>query len=146
MEIISPSSSSNNNSPVLATFLVVLVVLLASSRPASSQNQQSFTINPGGAAAARPGGGKGGGGGGGPGSFSDFLTQNVQHYVLSEQKYAGKVKALDAELSAAEAGAARYVVSGDGKGKFRTITEAIKAVPEYNKKRVILDIRPGTYK
>lgn len=138
MEIISPSSSSNNNSPVLATFLVVLVVLLASSRPASSQNQQSFTIN--------PGGGKGGGGGGGPGSFSDFLTQNVQHYVLSEQKYAGKVKALDAELSAAEAGAARYVVSGDGKGKFRTITEAIKAVPEYNKKRVILDIRPGTYK
>lgn len=70
----------------------------------------------------------------------------MQHYVLSEQKYAGKVKALDAELSAAEAGAARYVVSGDGKGKFRTITEAIKAVPEYNKKRVILDIRPGTYK
>lgn len=147
MEIITPSSSSNNNSPVLATFLVVLVVLLASLRPASSQNQQStFTINPGGAAAAaaRPGGGKGGGGG--PGSFSDFVTQNVQHYVLSEQKYAGKVKALDAELSAAEAGAARYVVSGDGKGKFRTITDAIKAVPEYNKKRVILDIRPGTYK
>uniref|UniRef100_A0A0E0BU47 Pectinesterase n=1 Tax=Oryza glumipatula TaxID=40148 RepID=A0A0E0BU47_9ORYZ len=137
MEIITPSSSSNNNSPVLATFLVVLVVLLASLRPASSQNQQStFTINPGGAAAAaaRPGGGKGGGGGGGggggPGSFSDFVTQNVQHYVLSEQKYAGKVKALDAELSAAEAGAARYVVSGDGKGKFRTITDAIKAVPE----------------
>lgn len=129
---------------------MVLVVLLASLRPASSQNQQStFTINPGGAAAAavRPGGGKGGGGGGGgPGSFSDFVTQNVQHYVLSEQKYAGKVKALDAELSAAEAGAARYVVSGDGKGKFRTITDAIKAVPEYNKKRVILDIRPGTYK
>uniref|UniRef100_A0A0E0FDA9 Pectinesterase n=1 Tax=Oryza meridionalis TaxID=40149 RepID=A0A0E0FDA9_9ORYZ len=148
MEIISPSSSSNNNSPVLATFLVVLVVLLASSRPASSQNQQStFTINPGGAAAARPDGGKGGGGGGGgPGSFSDFVAQNVQHYVLSERKYAGKVKALDAELSAAEAAAERYVVSGDGKGKFRTITDAIKAVPEYNKKRVILDIRPGTYK
>uniref|UniRef100_A0A0E0MNM6 Pectinesterase n=1 Tax=Oryza punctata TaxID=4537 RepID=A0A0E0MNM6_ORYPU len=145
MEII---SSNSNNSPVLATFLVVLVMFLASSRPASSQNQQStFTINPGGGATAatRPGG-KAAAGDGGAGSFSDFIAQNVQHYVLSERKYAGKVKTLDAELSAAEAGAARYVVSADGNGKFRTITDAIKAVPEYNKKRVILDIRPGTYR
>ena len=73
-------------------------------------------------------------------------------YAVNKQIYAAKVKngtgvsAVDAELSAAEAGAVRWVVSPDGKGKFRTINEAVKAVPEKNKKRVILDIRPGTYK
>ncbi|XP_015698527.2 putative pectinesterase 63 [Oryza brachyantha] len=132
-------SSSNNYSPVLAVF-VVLVVLLASPWPASSQNQQNtFTVNP---AAARNKAASSGA----AGSFSEFITENVQHYVLSERKYASKAKALDAELSAAEAGAARYVVSADGKGRFKTVGDAVRAVPEKNKKRVILDIRPGTYK
>ncbi|KAF0887573.1 hypothetical protein E2562_002292 [Oryza meyeriana var. granulata] len=134
-------SSSSNGSHVLGIF-VVLVVFLASSRPASSQNQQaSFAVNAGGAAASKPSSGDAA-----TGSFGEFITENVQHYVLSERKYAGKAKALDAEMSAAEAGAVRYVVSPDGKGKFRTIADAVKAVPEKNKKRVILDIRPGTYK
>lgn len=91
-------------------------------------------------------------GGGGDGSFVEFIAENVQSYNVNKAIYAAKVKngtggkAVDAELSAAEAGAVRYVVSADGKGKFRTISDAIKAVPEKNKKRVILDIRPGTYK
>uniref|UniRef100_J3NE79 Pectinesterase n=1 Tax=Oryza brachyantha TaxID=4533 RepID=J3NE79_ORYBR len=113
---------------------VVLVVLLASPWPASSQNQQNtFTVNP---AAARNKAASSGA----AGSFSEFITENVQHYVLSERKYASKAKALDAELSAAEGGA------GGDEGRFKTVGDAVRAVPEKNKKRVILDIRPGTYK
>ena len=93
-------------------------------------------------------------GSGGSGSFGEFIAENVESYAVNKQIYAAKlatkngtgVSAVDAELSAAEAGAVRWVVSPDGKGKFRTISEAVKAVPEKNKKRVILDIRPGTYK
>ncbi|KAL6847382.1 hypothetical protein ACP4OV_023235 [Aristida adscensionis] len=93
-----------------------------------------------------------GSGGGGGGSFGDFIAQNVQRYVMNERIYAQKVKsgaggkAVDADLSAAEAGTVRYVVSPDGTGRFRSINKALMAVPEKNNRRVILDLRPGTYK
>uniref|UniRef100_A0A0D9Y0F6 Pectinesterase n=1 Tax=Leersia perrieri TaxID=77586 RepID=A0A0D9Y0F6_9ORYZ len=139
------TSSRSNNSPVILATISVLALLISSSpRPASSQNQQAtFAINPGAAADAA---GNKASPDAGDGSFGEFITENVQHYALSEKKYAGKEKGVDGELSAAEAGAARFVVSADGKGKFKTISDAVKAVPEKNKKRVILDIRPGTYK
>ncbi|CAL4891667.1 unnamed protein product [Urochloa decumbens] len=147
---------------------VLAVLVIASFSVASSSPQQAtFAVH---TPAKKPslggGGGQqtsfviGGGGGGndklppgsaGAGSFGEFIAENVESYNVNRQIYAAKVKngtggKLDAELSAAEAGAVRYVVSPDGKGKFRTITDAIKAVPDKNKKRVILDIRPGTYK
>ncbi|CAL5093038.1 unnamed protein product [Urochloa decumbens] len=149
---------------------VLSVLVIASFSVASSSPQQAtFAVH---TPAKKPslggggGGGQqasfviGGGGGGndklppgsaGAGSFGEFIAENVESYNVNRQIYAAKVKngtggKLDAELSAAEAGAVRYVVSPDGKGKFRTITDAIKAVPDKNKKRVILDIRPGTYK
>ncbi|KAM3254811.1 hypothetical protein ACQJBY_048339 [Aegilops geniculata] len=128
--------------------IAVLVLILASISPASSQQQVSFNI--GGGAAKKPSSGGGAGAGGGD-SFDQFITKNVEHFAVTEQIYASKAKAsggkvLDAELAAAEAGTVRYVVSPDGKGNFKTITDAIKAVPEKNKKRTILDIKPGTYK
>ncbi|OEL16263.1 Pectinesterase QRT1 [Dichanthelium oligosanthes] len=152
---------------VLALLLAWFVSAASSSPPSSNHVQQaSFAVNTAGKQPSPSGGGGsqasfivGGNDGGklppgsaGSGSFGEFIVENVQSYNVNKQIYAAKVKngtggkAVDAELSAAEAGAVRYVVSPDGKGKFRTITEAIKAVPEKNKKRVILDIRPGTYK
>ncbi|KAE8784326.1 putative pectinesterase 53 [Hordeum vulgare] len=102
----------------------------------------------GGAKKPIPGGGAAVGGGD---PFDQFIAKNVQHFAVTEQIYASKAQAtggkqLDAELSAAEASTVRYVVSPDGKGNYKTITEAINAVPEKNKKRIILDIKPGTYK
>uniref|UniRef100_A0ACD5XMV0 Uncharacterized protein n=1 Tax=Avena sativa TaxID=4498 RepID=A0ACD5XMV0_AVESA len=137
--------------------IAVLVALVAASiSPAYSQKEQaSFNIGGGGgggvAKKPSPGGGAGAAAGAGS-SFDQFLAQNVEHFAVTEQIYASKAKGgaggktLDADLSAAEASPVRYVVSPDGKGKFRTITDAIKAVPEKNRQRVILDIRPGTYK
>nr|CAB3466186.1 unnamed protein product [Digitaria exilis] len=67
----------------------------------------------------------------GAASFEEFIAENVESYNVNKAIYAVKVKngtggkAIDAALSAAEAGAARYVVSPDGKGKFRTITDAV---------------------
>ncbi|KAM0837644.1 hypothetical protein ACQ4PT_061477 [Festuca glaucescens] len=132
--------------------IAVLVLLVAFISPAYSQLQQaSFNVGGGGGAPKTPSSGGDAGAGAGS-SFDQFIAQNVEHYAVTEQIYASKAKngtggkTLDADLSAAEASKVRYVVSPDGKGKFRTITEAIKAVPERNKQRVILDIRPGTYK
>jgi pectinesterase len=131
--------------------IAFLALLVAFSSPAYSQHQQaSFNVG-GGGAPKTPSSGGGAGADAGS-SFDQFIAQNVEHYAVTEQIYASKAKngtggkTLDADLSAAEASKVRYVVSPDGKGKFRTITEAIKAVPEKNKQRVILDIRPGTYK
>lgn len=131
--------------------IAVLVLILASISPASSQNQQAtFNIGGAGGAGKKPSSGGGAGAGGGD-SFDQFIAKNVEHFAVTEQIYTSKAKSaggkvLDAELSAAEAGMVRYVVSSDGKGNFKTITDAIKAVPEKNKKRTILDIKPGTYK
>lgn len=41
--------------------------------------------------------------------------------------------------------AASFVVAADGSGDFRTVGEAINKVPENNKKRVVIHIKPGTY-
>jgi pectinesterase len=131
--------------------IAILVLLVAFISPACSVQQASFNIGGGGSVANKPNSGGGAGAGAGS-SFDQFIAQNVEHYAVTEQIYASKAKSgaggktLDADLSAAEASPVRYVVSPDGKGKFRTITEAIKAVPDRNKQRVILDIRPGTYK
>ncbi|KAF8776604.1 hypothetical protein HU200_003327 [Digitaria exilis] len=143
-----------------ASFTVSAVGKTASPSGGGGGQQASFNVgnNGGGQQASFVVGNNGGGGGNnkqqppGAASFEEFIAENVESYNVNKAIYAVKVKngtggrAVDAALSAAEAGAARYVVSPDGKGKFRTITDAVKAVPEGNKKRVILDIRPGTYK
>lgn len=51
-------------------------------------------------------------------------------------------------LFAASAAAAKadIVVAADGTGDVRTVTEAVQRVPENNKKRFIIQIRPGVYR
>ncbi|CAN6352033.1 unnamed protein product [Urochloa humidicola] len=160
--LIASSFSAASSSPQQTTFAVHTPAKKPSLGGGGGGGQQaSFVIGGGGggqqASFVIGGGGNDNkvppAGSGGAGSFGEFIAENVESYNVNRQIYAAKVKndtggkpAVDAELSAAEAGAVRYVVSPDGKGKFRTITDAIKSVPEKNKKRVILDIRPGTYK
>ncbi|ONM01232.1 putative pectinesterase 48 [Zea mays] len=85
---------------------------------------------------------------GGAGSFVEFVTENVELYsnVSNEHMYGSAGKVWDPQLLVAQGMVVRYVVSPDGKGKFRTINEAVRAVPEGNKRRVILDIRTATYR
>ncbi|XP_044946866.1 putative pectinesterase 63 [Hordeum vulgare subsp. vulgare] len=134
--------------PGKPTMKSVLRATPAAGEDQRQQNQQNTFNIGGGAKKPIPGGGAAVGGGD---PFDQFIAKNVQHFAVTEQIYASKAQAtggkqLDAELSAAEASTVRYVVSPDGKGNYKTITEAINAVPEKNKKRIILDIKPGTYK
>ncbi|CAM0949596.1 unnamed protein product [Alopecurus aequalis] len=123
--------------------VAVLVLLVEFTSPAYSQGQQAtFNIGVGrGIVGKKASSGWGAAGAGAGSSFDQFIAQNVEHYAVTEQIYASKakngtgVKTLDAGLSVEEASTVRYVVSPDGKGKFRTITEAIKAVPDLNKQR-----------
>ncbi|KAG8662198.1 pectinesterase PPME1-like [Manihot esculenta] len=52
---------------------------------------------------------------------------------------------LDPALEAAEAKSRIIIVSKDGKGEFKTVTDAINSVPLNNKQRVIIKIGPGVY-
>ncbi|KAG8661125.1 pectinesterase PPME1-like [Manihot esculenta] len=52
---------------------------------------------------------------------------------------------LDPALEAAEAKSKIITVSKDGKGKFKTVTDAIKSIPSQNKERVIIKIGPGVH-
>ncbi|OAY45430.1 hypothetical protein MANES_07G060100v8 [Manihot esculenta] len=52
---------------------------------------------------------------------------------------------LDPALVAAEGKPKIIKISKDGKGDFRTLTDAIKSIPSGNKQRVIMKIGPGVY-
>lgn len=68
-----------------------------------------------------------------------WFEDNVK--PLAERK-----EGLDKELLAAEEGPPKILkVSQDGKGEFKTITEAINSIPSGNTKRVIVHIASGTY-
>lgn len=68
-----------------------------------------------------------------------WFKDNVK--PLSEQK-----GTIAPELAKAEEGQPKIVkVSPDGKGDFKTITEAINSIPSGNTKRVIVSIASGTY-
>ncbi|WP_426060813.1 pectinesterase family protein [Hymenobacter sp. B1770] len=49
-------------------------------------------------------------------------------------------------LALGRAGAYDFVVAQDGSGKFRTVQEAINAVPDFRKKVTTIFIKKGTYK
>ncbi|KAF2321351.1 hypothetical protein GH714_040421 [Hevea brasiliensis] len=59
--------------------------------------------------------------------------------------YASRKGTLDAALEAAEAKPRTIKVSKDGKGDFKTVTDAIKSIPSGNIQRVIVNIGPGVY-
>ncbi|CAM8905918.1 unnamed protein product [Rhodiola kirilowii] len=53
---------------------------------------------------------------------------------------------LDPKLVAAESNPKRITVKAGGGGDFKTITDAIKSIPQGNARRVIIQIGPGVYK
>ncbi|XP_010259712.1 PREDICTED: pectinesterase PPME1-like [Nelumbo nucifera] len=53
--------------------------------------------------------------------------------------------ALDAALAEAEKSKKVIKVNQDGSGEFKTVTEALKSIPKYNKERVVISIGPGEY-
>ncbi|KAG2377147.1 pectinesterase 50 [Vigna angularis] len=73
-------------------------------------------------------------------------TQLGQWFSNNVKSLESRKSTLDKELVAAEEGKTIIKVSQDGKGQFKTITDALKSIPSGNKKRVILHIGPGTYK
>lgn len=66
--------------------------------------------------------------------------------VLAAGGGRGTMTRLDAKLVAAEGAKVRYIVSQDGTGDYSSIREAVESIPLKNKRRVTLEIRPGTYR
>ncbi|QCD90258.1 pectinesterase [Vigna unguiculata] len=73
-------------------------------------------------------------------------TQLGQWFSNNVKPLNNRKGTLDSQLVAAEQGKTIIKVRQDGKGQFKTITDALKSIPNGNKKRVILHIGPGTYK
>ncbi|CAH9130494.1 unnamed protein product [Cuscuta epithymum] len=67
-----------------------------------------------------------------------WFTANVQPLASR--------KDLDPDLAKAEANASHIKVSSDGKGDFKTISDAINSIPSGNTQRVVISLAGGTYK
>lgn len=87
--------------------------------------------------------------------YSNWISWNLKNYQqkatrkvesLVEAPPAGRIKALDGKLRRAEMNRVRIWVCQKGTGDFKTITEALNSIPLYNKRRVILMIKPGVYR
>ncbi|XP_006663669.2 probable pectinesterase 53 [Oryza brachyantha] len=128
--------------PNLAVAVVGLVVVVAASLPSPSL-QLFFDLSQ----LIKSGSGSGGG-------FSKWVVLNQEDYVMKASVYAKKAvgdtgKTIDESLSSAEAAKVTYVVDPKGtpsKTTFTNITAALAAIPEGNKKRVVIDLKPGEYR
>lgn len=67
-----------------------------------------------------------------------WFNQNIR-------PYGERNATLDPALVKAEEGVRIVRVRKDGTGDFKKITDAVKTVPAFNTKRVIIDIGPGVY-
>ncbi|CAH9060625.1 unnamed protein product [Cuscuta europaea] len=70
----------------------------------------------------------------------------VNTWFTANVKPLASRKDLDPGLVKAEANVSHIKVSSDGKGKFKTISDAIHSVPAGNTQRVIISLAGGTYK
>lgn len=70
--------------------------------------------------------------------INNWFNKNVKPFKDSKST-------LDAELVKAEQDSKVVKVCKKGKGDFTTIADAIKSVPDDNKKRVVIIIEPGDY-
>ncbi len=66
------------------------------------------------------------------------------HRLVRKTAVAGCVVAL-LNCSSLWADAKKYIVSADGSGDFRTVQQAIDAVPEHSNERTVIHLKPGTY-
>src|SRR2546425_7463102 len=72
-------------------------------------------------------------------------SQVSKWFEANVKPFAGRKASLDPALVAAEEKPKIIKVRKDGGGEFKTITDAVKSIPEKNTQRVIIDIGPGTY-
>ncbi|XP_049382781.1 probable pectinesterase 53 [Solanum stenotomum] len=97
-------------------------------------------------------------------NFDEWISLNVKHYNSRKRETSLKwmqesikhkkqhvppapvSSSLDPKLIYAEMNKMIISVSQDGSGNFNTIKEALASLPLYNKRRVILDIKPGVYR
>ncbi|OIT08163.1 PREDICTED: probable pectinesterase 53 [Nicotiana attenuata] len=93
------------------------------------------------------------------GQLEQWISLNVKHYrkraaslkwmqesVRKRKQVQVPASSLDPKLRNAEMNKMIISVSQDGSGNFKTIKEALASIPVYNKRRVILDIKPGVYR
>lgn len=91
--------------------------------------------------------------------FDEWISLNVKHYKREtslkwmqesikhkKQQLPPPSSPLDPKLIYAEMNKIIITVSQDGSGNFKTIKEALVTIPLYNKRRVIIDIKPGVYR
>jgi pectinesterase len=69
---------------------------------------------------------------------SRVLPKNVLHFLAAALVFIS--------CSAALAAGKKITVAGDGSGDFKTLQEAIAAVPDNNEERTVIHIKPGTYR
>ncbi|XP_059627058.1 pectinesterase 1-like [Cornus florida] len=72
------------------------------------------------------------------GQVDSWFKSNVKPYT-------DRKDSLDPALVAAEANSKLLKVRKDGGGDFRTVSEALKRIPDHNTQRVVVLIGPGTY-
>ncbi|KAK7269586.1 hypothetical protein RIF29_22318 [Crotalaria pallida] len=77
--------------------------------------------------------------------YDNWISWNVKNYqkkTILETKW----KTQDLILRKAESNKVRIIVSQDGAGDFKTITEALTSIAPHNTRRVIVLIAPGVYR
>lgn len=98
-------------------------------------------------------------------NFDEWISLNVKHYNSRNRETSLKwtqesikhkkqhhvppppvSSSFDPKLIYAEMNKMIITVSQDGSSNFSTIKEALATIPLYNKRRVILDIKPGVYR
>ncbi|KAK4738042.1 hypothetical protein R3W88_001739 [Solanum pinnatisectum] len=75
-----------------------------------------------------------------------WMQESIKHKKQHDVPPAPVSSSLDPKLIYAEMNKMVISVSQDGSGNFNTIKEALASIPLYNKRRVILDIKPGVYR
>lgn len=82
--------------------------------------------------------------------FDKWVSWNVQKHreriAFSASPSLSGVKVTDDQLIKAELNKLRITVCQNGTGDFKNITDALRSIPSYNSRRVILDIKPGVYR
>lgn len=90
--------------------------------------------------------------------YNKWVSWNIDHHrrkAILEAKpttqpsagiSTGGKASLDDKLRKAEMHNVSITVNQNGTGDFKTITEALKSIPPYNTRRVIIAIKPGVYR
>ncbi|MED6122220.1 hypothetical protein PIB30_037729 [Stylosanthes scabra] len=83
--------------------------------------------------------------------ITSFSDKQADYYYVKNYHKRSKTKVVggdspDIRLRDAESNKVRITVSQDGGGDFKTVTEAVNSIPQWNNRRVIVYIAPGIYR